>query len=122
MTAIATWNDLMPDSITREAFTGYSSDGFKTPQYAAGVAFPNCRVEMGVSMMRDVEVRELKAIGRVWVSTTTVFDEKDRITLPADIEPNQPKIVQVRAERDESGIHHVILLLGMSSTSSSQGG
>ena len=100
---------LMPATVTVEAWTG--QDGYGEATYAAGRSH-RARIEIGTRGLKETEIRELKARGRVFLATTAPPSVKDRLTLPSPYDPPQPPILDVRPVEDEGGIHHCVIIIG----------
>lgn len=103
--------DLMPASVTVKPFTG--QDQFTNPTFGAAIAY-QCRVSIKDEYVRSKDGREIAARGRVYIPVTSAatFTTRDQITMPAGYVPANPPILDVQPEQDETGVHHVVLVIG----------
>lgn len=106
--AIGEYLGMMPNIVKLEPFS--SLDAFGEPSFGAAQSF-RARIELKGRLIRDNQGREVASRGRVFLATTAPPSTKDRLTLPAPYEPTNPLILDVRPVEDESGIHHVVLMI-----------
>lgn len=104
------WSDMMPDTITLDAFVSRSVSG--VPTYANNpVPYP-ARINLKNHRVINARGREVTARGRVYVGTTILPSVEDKLTLPAGYVPLSPPIIAANPVSDESGTHHIVLEIG----------
>ena len=107
------WVDAFADefstTITRNAWTGFSTDGYATPTYStSGSTFVAREVGMH-KLVRSFEGTEELMTTTVWVASTGTFNALDRWTLAnGDV----PALLSVETLRDEDGVTHSQLGFG----------
>ena len=102
---------VMIHRITVEHFSASSTDGYNVRVYNTASTF-KARIEFKERLVKDRN-------GRQAVSTTCMFTPmydingtsaaiglSDRVTLPAQFDPNQPPILSVEPHYDHEGPHH----------------
>src|SRR3990167_1934576 len=102
--------DLLVDTITIEPPSGTYSDRGQ-PAFGAAVSYA-CRIEpaSGEEMVRGPGLEERKASWRIFIDTATISPEA-RLTLPAGFSPQTQPFFAVGREVDETGAHHVVLVV-----------
>jgi hypothetical protein len=109
----------MPQSISVEVFSAFSTDGYAVGTHGTAKTF-RARIEQDRRLVKD-------SAGREVVSNTTIFcppwstagtsdtasiEPNDVITLPSGFTgTSQPPIINVLRHDDEDGIHHQEILL-----------
>ena len=103
--------ELMPHTVTLEAPDGTYSDRGQ-PNYAAGVSY-SAYVEpaKGEDVVRLDSGEVRKASYKIYLNATARIDAESRLTLPSGYVPQQPPILSVALFADESGGHHVELVV-----------
>lgn len=108
--SVSEWADIMPQTITIEPWASFK-DGGTGSNY--GTAYTSaCRIEMRNHQAVTKDGRTVTARGRVYLLSLTIPSIKDRVTLPSEYTPNQPPIIDVNVDDDETGNHHITLVLG----------
>ena len=117
--------DLMPNTITWEAFSSLSTDGYGAKTYAAGQSL-RCRIQQTRRLVRGLDGQEIVSTTTLYApptSTTSgavVVNPYDRITLPSGFlvaGSSQPPIISVYRGQDEtagggaSSDHHIEVYL-----------
>lgn len=104
------WADIMPQTVTIEPWTGFS-DGGAGSTY--GTSYNSaCRIQMKNHQAVTKDGRTVTARGKVFLLSLVIPTVKDRVTLPMSYTPRQPPIIDVNVEDDETGNHHIVLVLG----------
>ena len=107
------WVDAFADefstTITRTAWTGFSTDGYATPTYStSGSTFVAREVGMH-RLVRSFDGTEELSTTTVWVASTGVFNALDKFTLAnGDV----PSLLSIETLRDEVGVTHSKLGFG----------
>lgn len=110
MTLSGALASLMNEAITYEALTGFAGAS-QVRTYAASKTVLG-RVEAYGKLVRDNNAREVlsgtRLLLRPLASDGSAYTPKvgDRLTLPAGYDPQQPPIISVRRENDQTGLHH----------------
>jgi hypothetical protein len=106
------FRDWFHATVTIEPRTGH--DGFK-PTYGAAVSY-EARIELQSKFTRDLMGQEVTARGRVFLATSTIPGAEDLLTLPSELEPTTPPIVNISPKYDEGGtVDHVVVAFGFGS-------
>ena len=111
--------DMLTSTALVAPWQSFQGAGFAVPAYGADVSYA-CRISLKDELVRSRDGREIAARGKVYLRPATgllfaasaVPSTKDRITLPAGYVPANPPILDVQPEQDESGVHHVVLVIG----------
>lgn len=103
---ISDWSDLLNDTVTVEPYTG--RDVYGKPTYGTAVSFA-ARVVYAARGVITQRGETIRGTGEVWLSTTYVVAQQDRVTLP---DGTSPAILDVARYPDEAGAHHVKLVFG----------
>jgi hypothetical protein len=101
----ASWQDMLPHTVTVEPFTSLDQYGTKT--YGAAVTH-RARVQGKTRMVRTMNGEEAVSHITVYLAAGTI-GAQDRITLPSPFTPTQPDILDVQRVSDESGQHHSVV-------------
>ena len=96
------------DTITLEPWTG--QDDYGKPTYGAAVTHP-ARVEVRSRRLAGSAGVDILARGRIFLATTTVPSNKDRLTLPLWAAPTQPPILDVQPHLG-NGMDHIAIYFG----------
>lgn len=101
--------ELFSTGVTRQAWSGMSTDGYATPTYStAGTTYP-ARVVTEQRLVRSFEGTEELATTTIWVASTSTFDIADQWTYGGSvIEP----LLAAETFRDEDGVTHSKLAFG----------
>jgi len=111
---------MMPQSITYQAYSAISTDGYGAPTWTStsGAKTVSCRIQAVRKDIRSTATREIvtttfKVLMAPWstsgTSDTITVTPLDKITLPSGFQVAgscQPPIVQAYPVQDESGHHH----------------
>ena len=102
---------LMPATVLVAPFA--SQDQFGAAAYGADVSY-QCRISIRDEYVRSKDGREIAARGKIYLPVTSAaaFTTRDRVTMPAGYVPANPPILDVQPEQDETGVHHVVLVIG----------
>ncbi len=107
--SISDYRSMMKNIVQIEPWK--SRDSYGDATYGTTKTY-QARIEMKATLIRDANGREIAARGKVYLATSTVPSTKDRLTLPTPYTPTNPLILDVRPVEDETGIHHVVLVIG----------
>lgn len=113
MSLIDDLEDFLPHSISIEPYS--SQDEYGEPSYGVAVTYRG-RVEIKNMMVRDDFGKERVASGRIFLNTTSIPTTKDRVTLPSGYDPATPEILAVMPQENETGIDHIVLMIGHGKT------
>ena len=111
--------DMMPQTVTWEASSALSSDGYGAVSYSTGLSIRG-RVEQKRRLVRDSGGREVVSTSTVYLDCVTtssgsvVMNAYDRLTLPSGFlvaGSSQPPIISVARQQDEAGDHHIEVYL-----------
>ena len=102
---------LMPHTITVEPPDGTYTDRGAV-NYGASVSY-SCYIEpvKGETIVRGPDLQERVAQYRIYVNSTSAIDPTGRLTLPSGYNPQQPPILASALVSDETGPHHVELMV-----------
>lgn len=116
----AEFKKFMPQTLTVEPFSSYSTDGLGTRTYSSSLTF-KCRIEERPRVVRGVDGRERVASATVYCSPVTVSSSggypikpDDRVTLPSGFlvtGSSQPPVLYVERQQDASTDHHQVVYL-----------
>lgn len=101
------WADMMPKTVTIEPWLSYTGGG-SASNYDTAVPY-SCRIEIENHLVVDDKGKTVTARGKVFLLSSSVVGNKDRVTLPAGYTPLQPPLITVDVADDETGNHHVTL-------------
>lgn len=103
--------ELMSDTITIEPPDGTFTDRGQ-PNFGASVSY-SCRIEPvdGEEIIYGPGKEERKAKWRIYVGTTSALNPLGRLTLPSGYDPQQPPFFAVGRMPDETGSHHVVIMV-----------
>ena len=90
----AALEELLFETVTIEAFTGYTG-ATQVPSYSAAVTY-QAQVLPFAKKMVDNQGKEFNSQARVVIPERVAIDLRSRLTLPAAFTPNQPPIRIVR--------------------------
>lgn len=94
------FDDVLPDSITVEPWTGQDAQG--KPTFGAAVLIPHARVVRGKRMFRDATGQDVYAQAVVYAGADLIaIGPKDRVTLPDGTQP--PVLGRPLVYPDETG-------------------
>jgi hypothetical protein len=107
----------MPFTLTYQAYSGISTDGYGARTYSTGTKSVRCRIEPHRQIVKDVQSREVTTSFRISTapystvsSTDTVtITALDKITLPTGFlvaGSCSPQIISAYLCQDEAGLHH----------------
>lgn len=107
------FRDLMPDTVTIEAVSGYDGSGYGNRTYTSAKTY-QCRIRHKVQRVTNLEGRVTWAKHKVWIAPDEngefpLLDERARVTLP---DGTQPPMLAIEHLDDEDGLHHVVLWFG----------
>jgi uncharacterized protein YfaQ (DUF2300 family) len=94
---------LMPHTVQVGGLASISTDGYGTPVYSTGTAYP-ARVKGAADLVTDFTGTEQIATTVAWIASTSTFAPDSQITLP---DGTTPLLLQLEAVPDEDGTHHV---------------
>jgi hypothetical protein len=94
------FDDVLPDAVTVEPWTGQNPNGGAT--YGPAVAIARARVVRGSKMFRDDRGQQVLSIATLYAGASEVrIGPKDRVTLPDGTQP--PILGSPSVYPDESG-------------------
>ena len=94
-------------TVTIEPFTG--EDSFNKPTYGTAKCF-KAKIERQARTIREDTQQTIRSRRLIYLLTDdTSISVKDRLTLPTQFAPTQPKINDVRVVHDDQGVHHIVL-------------
>lgn len=94
-------------TVTIEPFV--SEGDFNKPVYGTAKCF-KAKIERQQRTTREDTQQTTRSRRLIYLLTDdTSISVKDRLTLPAQFEPTQPKINDVRIVHDHVGVHHIVL-------------
>ena len=100
---------VMSSTLTYQALSGVSTDGYGTATYSATSVKLRCRVTGKQHLVRNLDGEQEVAETVAWVRSTSTLSPSGRFTLP---DGSHPKLLAFEDYRDETGaIHHHTLLL-----------
>jgi len=102
--------DMLPQTLTHAAWAGMSTDGYATTTYSTDTTSYACRVTSKQRMVRNFDGEEEMAATTVSVASTSTFSALDKFTLP---DTSTPILLSVETFRDENGVTHSTLGLGV---------
>jgi hypothetical protein len=101
------FDDLMPHTVTVNAFSAYSEDGVVS--YSTSASSYKARVIEKDALLQLEDGSEKMSRARAYVNSTSAIDPKDKVTLP---DGTFPSILRADLIPDEDGAHHVVLWFG----------
>ena len=108
MSDVDAWTDMMADTVTIAPRTGL--DAFRKPTYGPAKSY-RARIMGSNRRVTTAQGQEVGSSRKIILATTDVINVEDQVTLPDNFSPRQPPILSVSPVRDESGPHHVALLV-----------
>lgn len=100
--------DLMPHTVTLNAFSALSTDGYGRPTYATAATTVQARVVERREKLVGPDGKELVTSHVAWLATTGSWTVRDKFTF----ESSTYRILLVSRMPDEDGLHHQKVLLG----------
>lgn len=100
--------DFLNETVTIEPML--SRDGYGLATYGIGVDYP-CRIDSATRQTVNVNGVDRSQIAVIFIPGNPVITPSDRITLPATFDPQQPPMLKVDALQDESGPHHMEIVV-----------
>lgn len=102
---ISTWADMMPHTVTIEPWQ--SIDEYGAPTYGVAVVY-RARVQAKIRKIVTAQGEEVVSTITCYIAGLEITP-RDRMTLPNQFSPNQPKILGVGLISDEAGLHHSVV-------------
>ena len=99
-------NTLFNQRISVESFLG--SDSYGAPQFGPAVTYWG-RVSLQNRSIKEASGNEVVSNMIVYLDTNRSITLKDRVTLPAGYEPQQPPIQRIYRAQNGKGPHHIEL-------------
>ena len=100
--------EFLLDTVTIEPMLG--RDDYGTPSYGPGVMYA-CRIDGAVNQRVNVDGVERSVRATIFIDGNPAIFPADRLTMPATFDPLQPPMLSVDALQDESGAHHMEILV-----------
>lgn len=100
--------DLMPHTVTLNAFSALSTDGYGLPTYASAATTVRARVVERREKLVLPDGKELVTSHVAWLATTGSITDRDKFTF----ESATYRIFSVARMPDQDGLHHQKVLLG----------
>jgi len=96
---------VMTSTLTYQALSGVSTDGYGTAAYSTAHTHLRCRVTGKQHLVRTFEGEQEVAETVVWVRSASTLSPSGRFTLP---DGTHPKLLALDDYRDETGaMHHI---------------
>lgn len=102
---ISRWADMMPHTVMIEPWQGV--DEYGAPTYGVAVIY-RARVQAKIRKIVTAQGEEVVSMLTCYIAGLGITPQ-DRITLPNQFSPNQPKILDVGLISDETGLHHSVV-------------
>lgn len=110
---------MMPRTVTVQAFSALSTDGYGSRTHSTDSKSVRCYIEDKIELVRDPLGRESKSTRQVYaapfdtstVATTVRIGVSDKLTLPVGYEPNTPAIINVTHFDDRLGFYAQVVYL-----------
>ena len=108
MSMMAQLQALMAYSVIVEPFS--SDDKYGDESYGTAVTY-KAAIERKARMVRNAQGEEVPSATTVYLNMTALITARDRVTLPSDFSPTQPKIITFERNSDQNGLQHTVLFL-----------
>lgn len=111
MSAIGSWNDMMPWTVTVAPRS--SGNSYSGQTYGAAIGHSAAiQMNRGDEVIKTAEGQEVVFSYKIFLETTTIPGKLDQVTLPAEFGSVTPEIVMVKPVSDENGLHHIVMWVG----------
>ncbi len=95
--------DFMTDTVLIEPLV--SRDAYGLASYGPAMTYP-CRIDGTAKQTVNVNGVERSITAMVYVMGTPIILPSDRLTMPANFDPQQPPMLRISQFTDEGGAHH----------------
>jgi len=99
--------DLMPATVTRNAFTKRANDGYGGPSFSTAVSSYRARVVQSPLLIQNAQGMEVVVTHTAWLATTASIQPEDKITYLG----STYQIQEIGRFPDDQGGHHTRLRL-----------